>query len=45
MIEKFTKYARVFITSGEELPEELKKYQKIVEPQNMYNVMAYISLL
>lgn len=44
-IEKFSKYARVFISSEGELPEELKKYQLKIEPQNMHDLMAYASLL
>lgn len=44
-IEKFSKFARVFISSEAELPHELKQYQLQIEPQRMHDLMAFASLL
>lgn len=44
-IERFSKYARVFISSESELPEELQKYKLEVAPEKMHDVMSFASLL
>lgn len=44
-IKEFGKYARVFITSESELPENLKKYQIAIQPNKMHDALFYSSLL
>lgn len=44
-VKEFEKYAKVFISSEQELPKELKKYQIKVEPYRMHDVIAFASLL
>lgn len=44
-IEKFSKCARVLISSEAELPSELKQYQLHIAPQRMHDLMAFASLL
>jgi len=44
-VKEFSKYARVFISSEKELPEELKPYKLPTAPEQIDNVMAYASLV
>lgn len=44
-IEEFSKYARVFISSEGELPEELKKYRINILPHKMHDAIYYSSLV
>ena len=44
-IQAFSQYAKVFISSEEKLPEELKKYQIKIKPWKMHDALAGASLL
>ncbi len=44
-VKEFEKYAKVFISSEAELPDELKKYQIKIAPYKMHDVLAFCSLL
>ena len=44
-IKEFEKYARVFISSESELPDELKKYKINIPPHRMHDALAFASLL
>ena len=44
-VKEFGKYAKVFVSSEKELPEELKEYQIKIEPHRMHDVIAFASLL
>ncbi|GAB4286503.1 MAG: DUF354 domain-containing protein [Marinilabiliales bacterium] len=44
-IKEFEKYARVFISSESELPDELKKYKMNIPPHRMHDALAFASLL
>ena len=44
-VEEFSKYAKVFITSESELPEELKDYKINIPKDRMHDALAYASLL
>lgn len=44
-VEQFSKYARVFISSEAELPEEMKKYKIPVSPERMHDALAFATLL
>jgi hypothetical protein len=44
-VKEFSKYARVFISSEEELPSDLKKYQFNLPPERMHDALAYADLL
>lgn len=45
VIREFSKYAKVFISSENELPNELKKYNINIPPEKMHDAMAFASLL
>jgi uncharacterized protein len=44
-IKEFSKYAKVFISSESELPNELKKYKINIEPNRIHDAIAFSSLL
>jgi predicted glycosyltransferase len=44
-VKEFSKYAKVFISSEIELPEDLKKYQIKIPPKKMHDALAFASLL
>lgn len=44
-VREFSKYARVFISSEKELPDELKPYKLPTAPEQIDDVMAYASLV
>lgn len=44
-IKEFEKYARVFISSESELPDELNKYKMKVPPHRMHDALAFAALL
>ena len=44
-VKAFEKYARVFISSEKELPEELKEYKINSPPERMHDVIAFASLV
>ena len=44
-VQEFGKYAKVFISSEGELPDELNKYKLKIAPHNMHSVLAHSSLL
>ena len=44
-VKEFSKYARVFITSEGELPDELRAYQIKISPERMHDVLYYATLL
>lgn len=41
----FSKYAKVFISSEKELPDELKKYQIRIAPEKMHDAIAFSTLV
>ena len=43
-VHEMTKYGRVFITSENELPESLKKYQITISPEKIHDLMYYATL-
>ncbi len=45
VVNEFGKYAKVFISSEAELPEELKPFQIRIEPQRMHDALAFASLV
>ncbi|MFM7309065.1 MAG: DUF354 domain-containing protein [Flavobacteriales bacterium] len=44
-IEEFSKYARVFISSESELPEEFRSYQLKINPQDLHDALYFASLV
>lgn len=44
-VEEFSKYAKVFISSEKELPEELKQYKLPTAPEKVHSVMAFASMI
>jgi uncharacterized protein len=44
-VNEFSRYAKVFISSENELPDELKKYQIKIAPHKMHDAIAFASLL
>lgn len=44
-IQKFEKYAKVFISSEAELPIDFKKYKIKIAPHKMHDALAFASLL
>ena len=44
-VNEFSKYAKVFISSEKELPEELKKYKLPTSPEKIHSVMAFASMI
>jgi len=45
VVRGLSKYARVFISSEGELPEDLKQYQIKIPPERMHDALAFASLL
>lgn len=45
LVKKLVKYAKVFITSEKELPEELEPYKISIPPEKMHDAIYYSSLL
>ena len=45
VVEEFSKHARVFITSEEDLPDALKKYQISIPPNRIHHALSYASML
>ena len=43
-VHEMAKYGRVFITSENELPESLKKYQITISPEKIHDLMYYATL-
>ena len=44
-VKEFSKFAKVIISSEEELPEDLKPYQISVSPEKIHHVLNYASLI
>lgn len=44
-VKKLSKYAKVFISSEGELPEDLKQYQIKIPPERMHDALAFATLL
>lgn len=44
-VKEFSKFARVFISSEKELPEDLQPYQISVSPERIHHVLNYASLI
>ena len=44
-VKEFSKYGKVFITSENELPEELKQYQIKLPPEKIHHAISFASLL
>jgi predicted glycosyltransferase len=44
-VGKFSRYAKVFISSEDPLPPELKQYQLSIEPHRMHDVLYYATML
>lgn len=44
-VKSFAKYGKVFITSENELPDELKEHQIKIAPEKIHHVLNYASLL
>lgn len=44
-VEEISKYAKVFISSEKELPEDLKSYEIRIPPEKMHDALAYATLL
>jgi predicted glycosyltransferase len=44
-IKAFSNYAKVFISSESELPEELKPYQMPIRPERIHHALAFASFL
>lgn len=44
-VKEFSKYAKVFISSEEKLPEMLKQYRLPTTPERIHHVMAFASLV
>ena len=45
IVNNLSKYAKVFISSEDEIPEELEKYKINVKPDKMHDVLSSASLL
>ena len=45
LVEQLSKYGRVLITSEKQLPKELEKYRIKLHPEEIYDLMAYCTLL
>jgi len=43
-VKKLSKYARVFISSEGELPEDMKQYQIQIPPERMHDALAFATL-
>jgi len=43
-VKEFSKYARVFISSESELPDDLKKYKLNIAPPRIHDALAFASL-
>ena len=43
-VKELSKYANVFISSEEELPNDLKKYQLNISPNKMHDVLSFTDL-
>ena len=43
-VKEFSEYAKVFISSEGELPEDLKQYQIKIPPERMHDALAYATL-
>ena len=43
-ISKFSKYARVFISSEDTLPNDLEEYQLKIKPEEMHSVLSHAEL-
>lgn len=43
-VEAFSKYAKVFITSENKLPDDLEKYRVKIDPHQIHHVLAFASL-
>jgi hypothetical protein len=43
-VKELSKYAKVFISSEGELPEDLKQYQIKIPPERMHDALAYASM-
>ncbi len=44
-VEEFAKYSKVFITSENELPEQLRPYQIKLSPEKIHHAISFASLL
>jgi len=44
-VKIFSKYAKIFITSEETLPENLRKYQMKIPPKKIHDALYYATLL
>lgn len=44
-VKEFSKYAKVFISSEKEMPNDLKQYQINIPPEMMHNALFYATLL
>jgi hypothetical protein len=44
LVHELSKNAKVFISSEEELPQDLSKYQITIPPERMHDALAYASL-
>lgn len=44
LVEELEKYARVFITSESQLPEEFEKYRITLPPERMHDLLYYATL-
>jgi Uncharacterized protein conserved in archaea len=44
-VKELSKYAKVFISSEGELPDDLKQYQIKIPPERMHDVLAFATLL
>jgi predicted glycosyltransferase len=44
-VEEISKYAKVFISSEKELPQELNKYKINIPPERMHDALFYANLL
>ena len=44
-IDEFSKYAKVFISSEVELPNELEQYKVKIKPHRMHDAMAFASMV
>lgn len=45
VVKEFSKYARVFISSEEELPDELKPYRLVISPEKIHDVLYEADLI
>lgn len=44
IVEEFSKFSKVFISSESELPDDLKKYQILIPPEKMHDILNYATL-